>query len=111
MPRPFVHAKGARHAVKIRLRATVSGRARIRVRTHGRTVARAVRTLRAGQARTVTARLTRRARRAAQFAATAHVRLPGLRQGGDRFGGFWRLLLPIRAKSANELAARAIPLP
>ena len=77
---PFVHVKHhqrARRAVKIRLRAATSGRAHIRVRAHGHTVARAVRTVHAGRARSVTARLTHRARRAAPFAATVRVRLPG----------------------------------
>jgi hypothetical protein len=75
-----VHVKRhqrARRAVKIRVRAAVGGRAHIRVRAHGHTVARAVRRLHAGRARTVTARLTHRARRAAPFAATVRVRLPG----------------------------------
>jgi serine protease len=78
--RPFVHVKRhqrARHAVKVRMRSAADGRVHIRVRAHGRTVAHAVRRLRAGRARTVTARLTRRARRAAPFHARVRVRLPG----------------------------------
>jgi subtilisin family serine protease len=78
--RPFVHVKRhqrARRAVKIRLRAAVSGRAHIRVRAHGHTVAHAVRRLHAGRTRTVTARLTHAARRAAPFHARVRVRLPG----------------------------------
>ena len=78
--RPFVHVRRhqrARRAVRVRMRSAVDGRARIRVRAHGRTVARAVRRLRAGHARTVTARLFRRARGAAPFRAHVTVRLPG----------------------------------
>ncbi len=78
--RPFVHIKRhqrAGHAVRVRLRSAVTGRVHIRVRAHGRTVAHAVRRLHAGRARTVTARLTHRARRAAPFHARLRVRLPG----------------------------------
>jgi subtilisin family serine protease len=85
LPRPvavraFVHVRHrqrARRAVRLRLRARVAGVARIRVRARGHTVARATRRLRAGVARTVTARLTRRARRRAPFTARVRVRLPG----------------------------------
>jgi subtilisin family serine protease len=78
--RPFVHVKRrqrARRAVRIRMRSAAGGRAHIRVRAHGRTVAHAVRRLKAGRARTVTARLTQSARRAAPFRARVRVRLPG----------------------------------
>jgi subtilisin family serine protease len=81
--RPFVHVKRhqrARHAVRIRMRSAAGGRVHIRVRAHGRTVARAVRRLHAGRARAVTARLTHRARRAAPFHARVRVRLPGEHQ-------------------------------
>jgi subtilisin family serine protease len=80
LPPAFVHVRRtqrAHRAVRLRLRARVSGPARIRVRAHGRTVARAVRQLHAGAARTVTARLTRRARHRAPFTARVRVRLPG----------------------------------
>jgi subtilisin family serine protease len=79
-PQPFVRVprrQRARRAVRLRLRAAGDGRARIRVRARGRTVAHAVRRLRAGRARTVTARLDRRARRDAPFTARVRVRLPG----------------------------------
>jgi subtilisin family serine protease len=80
MLRPFVHVRRhqrARRAVRVRMRSAVDGRASIRMRAHGRVVARAMRRLRAGQARTVTARLFRRARRAAPFHARVRVHLPG----------------------------------
>jgi subtilisin family serine protease len=78
--RPFVHVRRhqrARRAVRLRLRSAVDGIARIRVRARGRTVAHAVRRLRAGRTRTVTARLTRRARRTAPLTCRVRVRLPG----------------------------------
>jgi subtilisin family serine protease len=77
---PFVrvrrHQRAAR-AVRVRMRSAADGRARIIVRSGGRTVARAVRRLRAGRARSVTARLFPRARRAAPLRARVRVRLPG----------------------------------
>jgi subtilisin family serine protease len=77
---PFVrvrrHQRAAR-AVRVRMRSAADGRARIIVRSGGRTVARAVRRLRAGRARSVTARLVPRARRAAPLRARVRVRLPG----------------------------------
>jgi hypothetical protein len=79
-PRPFVHVRRhqrAARAVRVRLRSAANGRARITVRSGGHTVARAVRRLRAGRARSVTARLVPRARRAAPFTASVRVRLPG----------------------------------
>jgi subtilisin family serine protease len=78
--RPFVHVRRrqrAARAVRVRMRSAADGRARIVVRSGGRTVARAVRRLRAGRARSVTARLVPRARRAAPFSARVRVRLPG----------------------------------
>jgi hypothetical protein len=78
--RPFVHVRRrqrAARAVRVRMRSAADGRARIVVRSGGRTVARAVRRLRAGRARSVTARLVPWARRAAPFSARVRVRLPG----------------------------------
>jgi subtilisin family serine protease len=79
-PRPFVrvrrHQRAAR-AVRVRMRAVADGPARITVRSRGRTVARTIRRLRAGRARTVTARLAPWARRAAPLHARVRVRLPG----------------------------------
>ena len=70
---PFVHVKRARHGVRIRMRAAVRGRAHIRVKTHGDTVARAVRRLTAGRARRVKLRLQHRT----PLRANVRVRLPG----------------------------------
>jgi hypothetical protein len=59
----------------------VAGRVRVRLRRHGRTLARGGRRVPAGIARTVRVRFTRagrrRARRAAPFSARLVVRLPG----------------------------------
>jgi len=78
--RPFVrvrrHQRAAR-AVRVRVRSGAAGRVRIKVRSSGRTVASAVRRLRAGRARTITARLVPWARRSAPLAARVRVRLPG----------------------------------
>jgi subtilisin family serine protease len=79
-PRPFVRVRRrqpASRAVRVRVRSAVDGRVRVRVRAGRRTVARVSRPLRAGRARTVVARLGRRARRAAPFRARVRVRLPG----------------------------------
>src|SRR5215218_6964267 len=83
--RPFVHVKrrqrALRRGVRVRLRAASAGRARVRVRSHGRTIARKVRTVPAGRARTVVARLNKRGRRLARrpgaLRAKVLVRLPG----------------------------------
>ena len=68
--KPFVHVKrrqaALRRGVRVRLRAAQAGRARVRVRSHGRTIARKVRTVPAGRARTVVARLNARGRRMAR---------------------------------------------
>jgi len=79
-PRPFVRVRRrqrADRAVRVRVRSAADGRVRIRVRSRRRTVAHAVRRLRAGRARTVVARLGRRARRSAPLRARVRVRLPG----------------------------------
>lgn len=83
--KPFVHVKrrqaALRRGVRVRLRAAQAGRARVRVRSHGRTIARKVRTVPAGSARTVVARLNARGRRMARrpgaLRAKVLVRLPG----------------------------------
>ena len=83
--RPFVRVRrrqaALRRGVRVRLRAAAAGRARVRVRSHGRTIARRVRTVPAGRARTVVARLNRRGRRMARrpgaLRARVLVRLPG----------------------------------
>ena len=73
-----------RRGVRVRLRASQAGRARVRVRSHGRTIARRVRTVPAGQARTIVARLNARGRRMARrpgaLRARVLVRLPGERR-------------------------------
>ena len=70
-----------RHGVRVRLRAAQAGKVRIRVRSHGRTIARKVRSVPAGRARTVVARLNKRGRRMARrpgvLRAKVRVRLPG----------------------------------
>jgi subtilisin family serine protease len=92
--RPFVHVKkrqGARRAlrsgIRVRLRSAHGGRARVRVTTRGRLVARGSRRVRAGRASTVVARLTRYGRRLARHRPAAfparvrvRVRLPGERK-------------------------------
>jgi subtilisin family serine protease len=83
--KPFVRVKrrqrALRRGVRVRLRAATAGRARVRVRSHGRTIARKVRTVPAGRARTVVARLNTRGRRMARrpgaLRARVRVRLPG----------------------------------
>ena len=83
--RPFVRVKRRQHAlrrgVRVRLRAAQAGPARVRVRSHGRTIARKLRTVPAGRARTVVAKLNRRGRRMARrpgaLRAKVLVRLPG----------------------------------
>ena len=83
--RPFVRVRrrqaALRRGVRVRLRAATAGRARVRVRSHGRTIARKVRTVPAGRARTVVARLNKRGRRMARrpgaLRARVLVRLPG----------------------------------
>ena len=83
--KPFVHVKrrqaALRRGVRVRLRGAQAGRARVRVRSHGRTIARKVRTIPAGSARTVVARLNARGRRMARrpgaLRAKVLVRLPG----------------------------------
>ena len=83
--KPFVHVKrrqaALRRGVRVRLRAAKAGRVRIRVRSHGRTIARKLRTVPAGRARTVVAKLNRRGRRMARrpgaLRAKVLVRLPG----------------------------------
>src|SRR5215210_1529405 len=55
--KPFVRVRrrqaALRRGVRVRLRAAAAGRARVRVRSHGRTIARKVRAVPAGRARTV----------------------------------------------------------
>src|SRR5687768_12219710 len=83
--RPFVRVRrrqaALRRGVRVRLRAATAGRARVRVRSHGRRIARKVRTVPAGSARTVVARLNKRGRRMARrpgaLRARVLVRLPG----------------------------------
>jgi len=83
--KPFVHVKrrqaALRRGVRVRLRAAKAGRVRIRVRSHGRTIARKLRTVPAGRARTVVAKLNKRGRRMARrpgaLRARVIVRLPG----------------------------------
>ena len=83
--RPFVRVRrrqaALRRGVRVRLRAATAGRARVRVRSHGRRIARKVRTVPAGSARTLVARLNRRGRRMARrpgaLRARVLVRLPG----------------------------------
>ena len=83
--KPFVHVKrrqaALRRGVRVRLRAAKAGRVRIRVRSHGRTIARKLRTVPAGRARTVVAKLNKRGRRMARrpgaLRARVLVRLPG----------------------------------
>jgi subtilisin family serine protease len=83
--KPFVHVRrrqaALRRGVRVRLRAATAGRARVRVRARGRTIAHKVRTVPAGRARTVVARLNRRGRRMARrpgaLRAKVLVRLPG----------------------------------
>jgi subtilisin family serine protease len=83
--RPFVRVKrrqaALRRGVRVRLRAAQAGKVRIRVRSHGRTIARKVRTVPANRARTVVARLNKRGRRMARrpgaLRAKVRVRLPG----------------------------------
>ncbi len=82
---PFVRVRrrqaALRRGVRVRLRAPAAGRARVRVRSRGRTIARKLRTVPAGQARTLVARLNRRGRRMARrpgaLRAKVLVRLPG----------------------------------
>ena len=82
---PFVRVKrrqnALRRGVRVRLRAAQAGRVRVRVRSHGRTIARKLRTVPAGRARTVVAKLNRRGRRMARrpgaLRAKVRVRLPG----------------------------------
>jgi subtilisin family serine protease len=83
--KPFVRVKrrqrALRRGVRVRLRAAQAGTARVRVRSHGRTIARRVRTVPAGLARTIVARLNKRGRRMARrpgaLRAKVLVRLPG----------------------------------
>jgi subtilisin family serine protease len=83
--KPFVRVKRRQHAlrrgVRVRLRSAQAGRVRVRVRSHGRTIARKLRTVPAGRARTVVAKLNRRGRRMARrpgaLRAKVRVRLPG----------------------------------
>ena len=83
--KPFVHVKrrqaALRRGVRVRLRAAKAGRVRIRVRSHGRTIARKLRTVPGGRARTVVAKLNKRGRRMARrpgaLRAKVLVRLPG----------------------------------
>jgi subtilisin family serine protease len=83
--KPFVRVKrrqaALRRGVRVRLRAARAGRVRVRVRAHGRTIARRLRTVPAGRARTVVAKLNRRGRRMARrpgaLRARVLVRLPG----------------------------------
>ena len=83
--KPFVRVKRRQRAlargVRVRLRAASAGRVRVRVRSHGRTIARKLRTVPAGRARTVVARLNKRGRRMARrpgaLRAKVLVRLPG----------------------------------
>jgi subtilisin family serine protease len=83
--KPFVHVKrrqnALRRGVRVRLRAAKAGRVRVRVRSHGRTIARKLRTVPAGRARTVVAKLDRHGRRMARrpgaLRAKVLVRLPG----------------------------------
>jgi subtilisin family serine protease len=82
---PFVRVKrrqrALRRGVRVRLRAATAGKARVRVRSHGRGIARKVRTVPAGSARTIVARLNkhgkRMARRPGALRAKVLVRLPG----------------------------------
>jgi subtilisin family serine protease len=83
--KPFVRVKrrqnALRRGVHVRLRAAQAGRVRVRVRWHGRTIARKLRTVPAGRARTVVAELNKRGRRMARrpgaLRAKVLVRLPG----------------------------------
>ena len=83
--KPFVRVKrrqtALRRGVRVRLRAAQAGRVRMRVRSHGRTIARKLRTVPAGRARTVVAKLNKRGRRMARrpgaLRAKVLVRLPG----------------------------------
>ena len=83
--KPFVRVKRRQHAlrrgVRVRLRAAKAGRARVRVRSQGRTIARKLRAVPAGRARTVVAKLNKRGRRMARrpgaLRAKVLVRLPG----------------------------------
>jgi subtilisin family serine protease len=85
--KPFVRVKrrqnALRRGLRVRLRAAKAGRVRVRVRvrSHGRTIARKLRTVPAGRARTVVAKLDRRGRRMARrpdaLRAKVLVRLPG----------------------------------
>jgi subtilisin family serine protease len=86
--RPFVKVKRRQHAlrrgVRVRLRARNAGRVHIRVRSHGRTIARKLRTVPAGRMRLVVAKLNKRGRRMARRPGTLRakvlVRLPGERR-------------------------------
>ena len=83
--KPFVRVRrrqaALRRGVRVRLRAAQAGRARVRVRSHGRTIARKSRIVPAGRARTIVARLNARGRRMARrpgaLRAKVRVRLPG----------------------------------
>jgi serine protease len=85
--RPFVRVRRrqpAARAVRVRVRSAVDGRVRVVVRAGRRTVASAVRRVRAGRAQTVVARLKPAARRAAPMRVRVRVRLPGSRRVHDR---------------------------
>jgi len=84
---PFVHVKKRQRArtvrrrgIRVRVRAPHAGRVRVRVKSHGRLIARGSKRVRADRAATVVARLTKRGRRMTRhppFTARVRARLPG----------------------------------
>jgi subtilisin family serine protease len=82
----FVHVKKRQRArnvrrrgIRVRVRAPHAGRVRLRVKSHGRLIARGSKRVRADRAATVVARLTKRGRRMTRkpLSARVRVRLPG----------------------------------
>jgi subtilisin family serine protease len=67
----------ARRGIRVRVRSAVAGRVRIKVRARGRTIGRRSRGLRAGKARTIVVKLSKRGRRMAPVRTRVRVRLPG----------------------------------
>ena len=92
--RPFVRVKKRQRAgrvlrrgIRVRVRSSRDGRARVRVKARGRLIARGSRRLRAERAATVVARLTSRGRRMVRrgpLRARVRVRLPGERRARVR---------------------------
>jgi len=69
-----------RRGIRVRVRAPHAGRVRVRVKSHGRLIARGSKRVRADRAATVVARLTKRGRRMTRhppFTARVRARLPG----------------------------------